>query len=50
MKVKAIKSFAGKAKAVKGQTIEVSADIGKSLIAAGYAEEVKTPKPKKPKS
>ena len=46
MRVKALKSFVGKAKAVAGQTIEVSAEIGRDLVAAGYAEEVKTPKRK----
>ena len=46
MKVKALKSFGGKPKAIQGQVIEVDAKIGRSLIAKGYAEEVKTPKRK----
>lgn len=49
MKVKALKSFVGKVKAVAGQTIDVSAEIGKGLVSAGYAEEVKPPK-RKPKA
>ena len=50
MKVKALKSFVGKVKAVMGQTIDVSAEIGKGLVAAGYAEEVKVRKPKASKA
>ncbi len=33
-----------------GETAEVSAEIGKDLIKAGYAEEIKTASAKKPKA
>ena len=33
-----------------GETADVSAELGKDLIKAGYAEEVKTSSSKKPKT
>jgi len=33
-----------------GETAEVSTELGKDLIKAGYAEEVKTASAKKPKA
>ena len=46
MKVKALKGFVGNPKAVKDEVITVDAVVGKSLVAKGYAEEVKVRKPK----
>ena len=34
----------------KGETVEVDAEIGKDLIKAGYAEEIKSANTKKPKN
>lgn len=34
----------------KGETVDVDAEIGKDLIKAGYAEEIKSATAKKPKT
>lgn len=34
----------------KGETAEVTAELGKDLIKAGYAEEIKAASAKKPKT
>lgn len=34
----------------KGENVEVDAEIGKDLIKAGYAEEIKSANTKKPKN
>ena len=50
MKVKALKGFAGpKVRAARGEIIAVSAAVGKSLVATGYAEEVKPQRKQKEK-
>ena len=51
MKIRILKSCAGdNFSFIANQTAEVDDNIGADLVSAGYAEEIKEPKPATPKA
>lgn len=51
MKIRILKSCAGDTFSfIANQTAEVDDNIGADLVSAGYAEEIKEPKPATPKA